>query len=339
MSFAARHDVIQTSLHIASVKADIKKKTEGKHAWSEISEADRAAISKDMKVIQRNGAREKFLNSIDHQKVLRSDCMDTWAGSISTKTVSLTRNGKPYFENDFIIKNVFPDVHDGEGEGDGDEPAENDVGWNLLRITPSVCTAFEKLKSRYQYFKINKISIRFVSNSKNNLAPIVCKYLPPGNFNVDNFNPNALDVITKYAESVGPNYGYLSISTPPYLVKRGKYTVTEEEKVWQTTYCDPRLQGSFALCNYAEHAEGEEETYLDFGSLIFECRNETTEAQTFVATIKYQIDYYTGLDYESMIEIEPQPEPPKPSPYNPKGMEKEETKQEGGRTHKITFKK
>ena len=161
--------------------------------------------------------------------------------------------------------------------------------------------AFSNLRNRYQYFRINRIAVNFVSNSSNNLSPIICRYIPP---TIRNRQGNP-DFYTKVAESAGTHEGYMSIHTPPFLMKKLMRTATETDVFYSVEDVIPELKTGRACCDYNEN-----DWYLDYGAFYFETRNIGVE-QNILMRVHYKIDFYTGYDFESYSANETY------APYNP----------------------
>ena len=161
---------------------------------------------------------------------------------------------------------------------------------------------FINLRKKYQYFRINRIAVNFVSNSATNLSPILCRYIPP---TIRNMQGDA-NFYTKVAESAGTKEGYMSIHTPPYLMKQLQVTVDEEEnKYYMVNSVVPELKTGRACCDYDEN-----QWYLDYGAFYFETKNQAVQ-QDILMRVHYKIDFYTGYDYESYVYS------PENFPYNP----------------------
>ena len=112
--------------------------------------------------------------------------------------------------------------------------------------------------------------------------------------NIDALNKKNLDsmFITKYAESAGTNWGFISINTPGCLLKTGKYDEYGEFAYDKTVQCQPQLCTDRMICNYKELNQ-----YIDYGYFMFESRNDS--AQSFIAIVSYKIDFYSGYDFDS----------------------------------------
>lgn len=162
-----------------------------------------------------------------------------------------------------------------------------------LFVIPQNFNGFRALKNKYQYFKLNKVSVKFVANTANNLSPIVCRYLPPMAKPLDKDNTILTQYITKYAESAGTNWGFCSIHLPPCLIKTGKYgKAVNGVKPFTQEYCYPNLCKDRLITCFEDFDQ-----YLDYGSFIFETRNESN--QSVMIQLHYYIDFYTGYDYEA----------------------------------------
>lgn len=291
MSIVKRHDVIQTSLQMKTISKDLTKIEEDKHAWTDLEWKERDLVLKKLHAKEVNAVRQHANLAIDHQKMLKAEFTETLTTEMGTKGVQgfLSNKGRR-----FTFREENPDV-DPQPQPTADQYSQ------IFFLTPSAFSGFEALKAKYQYFKINKISVKFVANTANNLSPIICKYLPPLS-KVDNLE--ALDklkldssFITKYAESAGSNYGFLSIHCPPCLVKLGQYTVTKDKEsifsFGENGMCLPGLCKDRCITDYKDQNQ-----YLDYGYLYFETRNEA-QYQSVVIQLHYYIDFYTGYDFEA----------------------------------------
>lgn len=309
MSLVKSHDIIQTNLHMTSSKNVIKKLEDGKHEWNELSSSDRERIVSNLHKNEINAIRQQSNLSIDHQKMIRSEFTETWIGSLGTydeiklRQQELKRMKKPKDRTMYVF-----------GTND-DEDDSSDVTKHIdflgIELIPGDLSGFNAMKNKYQYFKVNKMSVRFVANTASNLSPIVCRYIPPvaKYANLDDMNKDVesdklnLDYITKYSESAGTNYGYVSIHCPPCLIKIGQYT--KEGFIYgDTGMCLANLCTDRIITDYKDFNQ-----QIDFGTFIFESRN--MNYQSVIAQISYQIDFYTGIDYEAaaLPDLEPNPEP------------------------------
>ena len=293
MSIVKRHDVIQTSLLLKSANKDLAKLEEDKHAWSDMEWQERNIILKKLHAKEVNAVRQPANLAIDHQKMLKAEFTETLTTEMGDKTKQGFLSGKGK-------KMTFREEPEG-GEDDPQPAPTADQYSQVFFLNPNELAGFEALKSKYQYFKINKISVKFVANTANNLSPIICRYLPPLS-KVDNLE--ALDkanidssFITKVAESAGTNYGFLSIHCPPCLVKIGEYKENaDKEKVFsfgENGFCLPNLCKDRCITDFKDYNQ-----YLDYGYLYFETRNEA-KYQSVVIQLHYYIDFYTGYDYEA----------------------------------------
>lgn len=289
MSIVKRHDVVQTSILLKDAKSKVSKIEESKNAWTDMSSKEREVLLENLHKCELNAIRQHANLAVDHQKMLKAEFTETLTTDFGVKKTTGFLNGKGE-------RMTFR--ADGEGT---DEPTTAADYYNIFCLNPEAFAGFRALKNKYQYFKLNKVSVKFVANTANNLSPIICKYLPPL-AKVDNastFGEMSLDTafITKYAESAGTNYGFLSVHLPPCLVKVGEYVETADKEVVFTFgekgYCLPGLCKDRCVTNFKDFGQ-----YLDYGYLIFETRN-ISDYQSAVVQIHYYIDFYTGYDYEA----------------------------------------
>ena len=316
MSIVKRHDVIQTGLYISNEKNAVKKIEEGKAAWVDMSAKEREVVLECLHKNEVNGARQHANLAIDHQKMLKAEFQDTWTATIGTTTTNLRLNKKKFTGRHLKLNLVTENLDDFFEEGEdttggdsatggdsttgGDTNGGEDTTINYIttiNITPTSINGFQALKKKYQYFKINKVSIKFVSNSAQNLSPIICRYMPPMGKEGDLDKLN-IDYITKYAESVGTTPGFVSLHMPPCLVKKGEFNKENEFQYGENGYCLPNLNKDRMLCSYEE-----DKFYLDYGTFVLESKNIGT-IQNIIAQIHYYIDFYTGYDYECAAIVE-----------------------------------
>lgn len=267
-----------TALYTENETADIKELLHGKQSPGQLSQKEKDSVSKLFRDRFKNRTRLLYNLSVDHQKYVSCDFLDAWSGDISSSGVKMARRGM---------------------RSEEEEVSEN--RFSVIPLTPAEMTTFVNMKNRYMYFKINKISATFVSNSAMNLTPITCKYLPPLGREAEE---EEIDQITKFAESYGTTEGYISIHNPFYLLEN----VNSEGEV---TSVNPILYDNMMLCNYSKSIKP------DYGMLIFECKNMLKEnsVQTFLVRVTYNIDFYSGIDYDNIpVEVEPDEKPvPVPS--------------------------
>ena len=290
MALVKRHDVVQTGLTIADRKEHIKELEKDKDSWADFQWQERDKLIKDLHAVEVNAVRQHANLAIDHQKMLKAEFNDTWTavvGASSSHGNVLKVNKRP-FVGKHLKMNI---IHDGEDDAEGEGETGSDY-ITYINLTPTSINGFQALKKKWQYFKINKVSVKFVSNSAQNLSPIVCRYMPPMGKEGDVTKLNA-DYVTKYAESVGTTSGFVSLHMPPCLVKKGEFDKNNEFKYGENGYCLPNLNKDRMLCSYEE-----DKFYLDYGTFIFESKNIGT-TQNVIAQIHYVIDFYSGYDYES----------------------------------------
>lgn len=285
MSIVKRHDVIQTSLLLKSASKDLSKVEEDKHAWSDLDWQERNVALKKLHTKEVNAVRQHANLSIDHQKMLKAEFTETLTVEFGKrKTTVGFKNGK----GEMLTFRA----------GEDDSATAADYFYPFF-INPNAFAGFKSLKDEYQYFKFNKISVRFVANTANNLSPIICRYLPPipKVDNLDTFSKLAIDTsyITKFGESAGTTYGFSSIHCPPCLIKTGEYKENADKEMvfsfGETGTCMPNLCRDRLVTDYMDFNQ-----YLDYGYFIFETRN-ITDYQSAVIQLHYYIDFYTGYDF------------------------------------------
>lgn len=295
MSIVKRHDVIQTSLLLKSANKDLAKLEDGKTAWTDFQWKERDLVLKKLHAKEVNAVRQHANLAVDHQKMLKAEFTETM--TIDFGEAPLTDKKAKGFLSDHGKLMTFR-----EEPVDPEKPTDSTDWYNIFCMNPDAFAGFRALKEKYQYFKFNKISVKFVANTANNLSPIICRYLPPmpkiDNATTYGKQDIASSFITKYAESAGTNYGFLSVHCPPYLLKKGEYVkgAAEEEEVFnygKDGYCMGNLCRDRAICDYMDYNQ-----YIDYGYLIFETRNKSAY-QSAVIQIHYYIDFYTGYDFEA----------------------------------------
>ena len=303
MSIVDRHDIIQTGIMLQDNKHVMNKIEAEKKSAQDMTEQEKEKILDCLHVCEKNATRQKAAISVSHQILRKYKSRDQWAGEIKNT------NGGSYLR--CVNRSVNAIFDPAPSPDDPQKPGIPDSV--TLPVNPMLLSGFVNLRSKYQYFKINKINVRFVSNSANNLSPILCRYLPPSEF------PETIEVdkITKFAESVGPNPGRIEITCPPFLKKE----IVEGQEGTSIEYNDPVLYTNRCLTMY-----NDKKFELDYGSFVFEARN-LTAAQNFIATVTYEIDFWSGIDIEAFSE-EPQPSPyPDPdagNTPNPRGGAKKD---------------
>lgn len=288
MAVVKRHDVIQTGFMIDDRKRDVSDVMKNKHSWSELTWQERDKVIKDLHATEVNDIRQHANLAVDHQKMLKAEYTETWTGTLGEReTVTKGRKAKRLF----VFSNPKPDV---------DPQPQSVISILGLELSPKYLSGFQALKNKYQYFKINKISLRFVANSAANLSPIICRYIPPmaKYANLDDMDKDiqsgALDLeyVTKCAESKGSEYGYTSVHCPPCLIKIGEYDKDGEFSYGANGMCLANLCTDRCICDFATFGQ-----QLDYGAFIFESRN--MNEQSVIAQIHYCVDFYTGIDFEA----------------------------------------
>ena len=314
MSIVKRHDVVQTGLTIADRKVHIKELEQDKDSWADFQWQERDKLIKDLHTVEVNAVRQHANLAVDHQKMLKAEFNDTWTATVGTTKQATLKVNKKLFRGKHLKLNIVSEGYeidsfeqepptgdddgddnhpdgDGDGEQGGDDEQPQISYTSYINITPTSINGFQALKKKWQYFKINKISVKFVSNSANNLSPIVCRYMPPMGKQGDVTKLN-IDYITKYGESVGTTCGFVSLHMPPCLVKKGEFDKDNAFQYGENGYCLPNLNKDRMLCSYED-----DKFYLDYGTFIFESKNIGT-VQNIIAQIHYCIDFYSGYDYE-----------------------------------------
>ena len=308
MTLLSKSDVVQQALRIRNERSALKKLEEGKISCKDFTGEESDKLLENLRSIEENRERQKANISIDHQKYLQGDYVDMWTDTLGSPSGSgLKINGRKFKGlKMYSVINKKIQIH----RLKDDEPAQP-VYYTIIPLTPVNMNAFTNLRHKYQYFRINKIAVNFVSNSATNLSPILCRYIPP---TIRNMQGDA-NFYTKVSESAGTREGYMSIHTPPFLMKQLQVTVDDQEnKYYSVSTIVPELKTGRACCDYDEN-----QWYLDYGAFYFETKNLAVQ-QDIIMRVHYKIDFYTGYDYESYIYS------PENFPYNPY----EEPEEEGG---------
>ena len=299
MTLYSRSDVVQQALRIRNERNALKKLEENKISCKDFSEAESDKLVENLRSLEEGRERQRANISIDHQKYLQGDFLDLWTDTLGNQNGSCLKiNGRKFQGlKMYRVINKKIQLHNLKS----DEPAQP-IYYTIIPLTPVNMNAFLNLRKRYQYFRINRIGVNFVSNSATNLSPILCRYIPP---TIRNMQGDA-NFYTKVSESAGTHEGYMSIHTPPYLMKQLEVTVDEQEnKYYRVGTVVPELKTGRACCDYDET-----QWYLDYGAFYFETKNLTVQ-QDIVMKVHYKIDFYTGYDYESYLAN------PESFPYNP----------------------
>ena len=299
MTLLSRSDVVQQALRVRNERNALKQLEEGKISCKDFTEAESDKLLENLRSLEESRERQRANISIDHQKYLQGDYLDLWTDTLGNQNGSCLKINGRKFQGLKMYKviNKKIQLHNLKD----DEPAQP-VTYTIIPLTPVNMNGFINLRKKYQYFRINRIAVNFVSNAATNLSPILCRYIPP---TIRNMQGDA-NFYTKVAESAGTHEGYMSIHTPPYLMKQLQVTVDEEEnKYYMVESVVPELKTGRACCDYDEN-----QWYLDFGAFYFETKNQAVQ-QDIIMKVHYKIDFYTGYDYESYVYS------PENFPYNP----------------------
>ena len=291
MSIEKRREIIERDFLIQTEKESMKKILADKSRWTELTEKERAEVVECLHMNAVANARQRAALSVDHQKTLHSEGSENWFGNLAKPSQDDEQNDDSQ-NDDSVEAKRFKRYRPVIVKADNAFTSSKLV----LMFTPSLLGNFASYSKRYQYFRINKISVKFVANSANNLSPIICRYIPPmpDVDNIDALNKKNLETmfITKYAESAGTNWGFISINTPGCLIKTGKYDSEGEFHYDKVIQCQPQLCTDRIICNYKDLNQ-----YIDYGYFMFESRNDS--AQSFIAIVSYKIDFYSGYDFDS----------------------------------------
>lgn len=311
MTLLSRSDVVQQALRIRNEKNALRKIEADKISCKDFTEEESDKLLENLRSLEESRERQKANISVDHQKYLQGDYLDLWTDTLGSQNGSCLKiNGRKFKGlKMYRVINKKIQLH----KLKDDEPAQP-VYYTIIPLTPVNMNGFINLRKKYQYFRINRIAVNFVSNSATNLSPILCRYIPP---TIRNMQGDA-NFYTKVAESAGTKEGYMSIHTPPYLMKQLQVTVDEQEnKYYMVNSVVPELKTGRACCDYDEN-----QWYLDYGAFYFETKNQAVQ-QDILMRVHYKIDFYTGYDYESYVYS------PENFPYNPYEEPEEEN---GGET-------
>ena len=302
MTLLSRSDIVQQALRVRNERNALKKLEDGKISCKDFNEAESDNLLENLRSLEEGRERQRANISIDHQKFLQGDFLDLWTDTLGVQEGSnLKINGRK-FQGLRMYKVINRRIQLHKLKDDEDDEPTQPVTYTIIPLTPVNMNAFINLRRRYQYFRINRIAVNFVSNSATNLSPILCRYIPP---TIRNMQGDA-NFYTKVAESAGTHEGYMSIHTPPFLMKQLGVTVDQEEnKYYMVNSVVPEVKTGRACCDYDEN-----QWYLDYGAFYFETKNLAVR-QDIIMKVHYKIDFYTGYDYESYSSM------PETFPFNP----------------------
>ena len=152
MSIVKRHDVIQTSLLLKTANKDLAKLEDDKTAWTDFQWKERDLVLKKLHAKEVNAVRQHANLAIDHQKMLKAEFTETLTVEFGSKKGTLGfRNGK----GEMLTFKA----------GDEEPSTTADYFYPFL-INPNAFAGFKALKDKYQYFKFNKVSVKFVANKE-----------------------------------------------------------------------------------------------------------------------------------------------------------------------------
>lgn len=270
MTVVKQNDIIKTAMILEDEMCKINEFLKGKLAPGDLTQQEKNTVCKLYRDKIKNELRNEYNLCVDHQKMARYDFNDTWAGEVQPDTTTGTRIRL------FNTKR---------------QEASTADYYHEIELLPENITGFVNLRKKYQFFHINKISVHFVANSANNLTPIICKYLPPMSSEPTGAE---IDQITKYAQSVGQIEGYMSVHSPYYLVQT--YQVDDNGKV------STKIDSTFpVMYNQILKTDYENLYKINYGKFLFECKNILGEnAQNFIVRVNYEVDFYTGIDYDNV---------------------------------------
>ncbi len=263
MSIVENHDIVQMGINLRDEKRRCAKILENANRWQDVPGTTREEImsSQHAQMITRD--RRDNCMCMDHVILDKREFRNEWAIDFGTRTC---------VKDGVVLKNTRKMFRKAEGN----------IKASYIPINPMEITGFANMRNIYQYFQMIKVSVKFSSNQSANFSPIFCKYLTPGNTEQLDRNPEYLAQLTKSAITTGGN-GYLSVIKP-----RAAITVGNADKGFEFRL--PFVTSELLECDF------DSKMYkFDFGSLVFISRNQQT--QSFLATVEYKVDFYSGLDY------------------------------------------
>lgn len=262
MSIVENHDIVQMGINLRDEKRRCAKILENATRWQDVPGTTREQImsSQHAQMITRD--RRDNCMCMDHIILDKREFRGEWAIDFDERTC--VRDG-------VLLKKSRKMFHKAAGN----------IQAVYIPLDPMEITGFVNMRTIYQYFQMIKISVKFSSNQSANFSPIFCKYLTPGNTEQLK-NKEFLAQLTKSAITTGGN-GYLSVIKP-----RAAITVGSADKGFEFRL--PFVTSELLECDF------DPKMYkFDFGSLVFISRNQQT--QSFLATVEYKLDFYSGLDY------------------------------------------
>lgn len=276
MSIIKKHDIVDDILICQENNERIESLIRGKLRWEELEEKDREEL---IKIYQSNCIKNKnvsFKCSYPFMKQTTIDTFETYSGTIGKlKQIKNIRTNKI-----FNYKNENNEINN----------------YIILPINLNDNISFKNLKTKWLYFKLNKIEIEFRNNSKASFIPISCYYLPPCSeliyYNI-NFTNNV-----KICS--GTNIEHKSILNPFYIIRsikdnNNKINIKEDnyEKICKKTFPTSSLQDNLFVSNF-----NEEINYLDYGQFVFTTNNLENQ-QDILIKLNYSFKFYTHANPEA----------------------------------------
>ena len=262
MSIVENHDIIQMGINLRDEKRRCAKILENATRWQDVPGTTREEIMSSQRAQMITRDRRDNCITMDHVILDKKEFRDEWAIEFGRQR---------YVRNGVAMKNAKKYFR---GEPNG-------IRAVYIPINPMEITGFKNMRSIYQYFQMIKVSVKFSSNQSANFSPIFCKYLTPGNIEQLS-NSTYLSQLTKTSITNGRD-GYLSVFKPRAAITIGSSRAGFEFRLPFTT--SELLECDFDSSMYK----------FDFGSLVFISRN--SQEQSFLATVEYKLDFYSGLDF------------------------------------------
>lgn len=165
-----------------------------------------------------------------------------------------------------------------------------------LPIDMNKIEAFQSLKCKWLYFRLNKVEMTYETDTQlGNRTPIKYQYVPPSYYMV------------KYGPFQDRNYvtsfkgGKDTLSNPLYIVRNafhGRIDINSQyynEIVKKNTVVSSSLQDNLFISNFNYDI-----TYLDYGSFMF----SSDVKQNITVKVHYYFSFYTFGDPETQYGIE-----------------------------------
>lgn len=267
-------------MNIQGEKERCKKIIQEKQDWQDISGDQREKILSSQRAQLITADRKNICLTMDHMILDKKEFKDEWIVNFGkSKGRKCSHGGVKCTVRHRILRKA----EEGSGE------------IAVIPIDPMQVNGFINLRSKYQYFQISKVDIRFSSNKSMNFAPILCKYFPPGTPIPEDHDPNYFAQLTKTAVAKGGD-AYMSLFKPRCNVQFNIGSVNSSSKTSKATWVEmPYMSNTLMRANYDESRFA-----LDYGYFIFV--NRSSDPNQILATTEYKIDFYSGIDMNNLPE-------------------------------------